>query len=101
MFSFASISVDTLLSDPTTYQTLKSKPPIGLFWMVCWTIVRSATSHENLDISIPAGGNTKTKVNAVIHTIIYRHYFKKLNRSKTDAASDREHCEWFYRGHGL
>lgn len=69
--------------------------------MVCQTIVGSSTSHENLDISIPAGGNTRTKVNAVIHTMNYRHYFKKLNKSKTDAVSDREPCEWFYRGHGL
>lgn len=70
LFLLASVLVDALLSDPVTYQTLKGQPSVG-HWvgLMCQTIVGSPDGYGKLDISVPAGGNTRSKVNG-----LFTHY---------------------------
>ena len=70
LFLLASVLVDALLSDPVTYQTLKGQPSVG-HWvgLMCQTIVGSPDGYGKLDISVPAGGNNRSKVNG-----LFTHY---------------------------
>lgn len=100
---FLFISVGALLSDPMPYQILKSLSPIEqLLWMVCQTIVGRPSSYGNLGTLIPARGNTRTKVNAIIHMMNCRYCFKKLSRRHNRCnLRQREPCEWSYRDYEL